>query len=71
MLVPDDIAASVPHVLSDVVVLQNMFRLPGTADRKHPEHLVKTVEKALPKDMNHDQTKDVAIPSAADRLQAY
>jgi hypothetical protein len=56
MLIPDGLAASVPHFLSDVVFLPNTFRLPGTAERKHPEHFVEQVEKALPKDRNRGRS---------------
>jgi hypothetical protein len=54
MLIPDDLAASVLHVIShgDVVVLPNTFYLPGTAERKHLEHFIDQVKQAFPKDRN-------------------
>jgi hypothetical protein len=63
MLIPDHLAASVPHVISDVVLsfLPNTFFLPGTAEAaelKHPEaismkqHSIDQVEYAPPEDMN-------------------
>jgi hypothetical protein len=54
MFSSDDLAASVPHVVGDAEVLPNLrlCGLPGTAERKHPEHIVDKVEKALPKDEN-------------------
>ena len=56
MLIPDHLAASVPHVISDVVFLPNTFRLPGAAERKHPEHFIDQVEHALPKDRDCGRT---------------
>ena len=52
MLSPDGLAAGVPHILSDVVVLPNKFGLIFTADRKMPEHIVDKVENALSKNMS-------------------
>jgi hypothetical protein len=49
MFVPDDLAAIVPHFLGDAEVLPNTFGLPGAVERKHPEHIIQQVEKALPK----------------------
>ncbi len=37
MFGPDELAAPVPHVLSDAEVLPNMFGLPVAAEGKHPE----------------------------------
>jgi hypothetical protein len=52
MLSPDNLAAGVPHILGDVVVLPNNFGLMFTAERKMPKHIVDKVEDALSKDMN-------------------
>jgi hypothetical protein len=52
MLSPDSLAAGVPHILGDVVVLPNKFGLIFTAERKMPEHIVDKVEDALSKNMS-------------------
>jgi hypothetical protein len=52
MLSPDSLAAGVPHILGDVVVLPNKFGLIFTAERKMPEHIVDEVEDALSKNMS-------------------
>ena len=52
MLSHDSLAAGVPHILGDVVVLPNKFGLIFTAERKMPKHIVDKVEDALSKDMN-------------------
>jgi hypothetical protein len=49
MLVPDDLAARVPHILGEAEVLPNTFGLPVAVERKHPEHIIEQVEKAPPK----------------------
>ena len=49
MFVPDDLAARVPHILGEAEVLPNTFGLPVAVEGKHPEHIIKQVEKALPK----------------------
>ncbi len=62
MLIPDDLAASVPHVISDGVVMPTSCRLSGTAERKHHEHFIDQVEHApLPK----TGTEDLPPPAAA------
>jgi hypothetical protein len=55
MLSPDGLAAGVPRILADVVVLPNKFGgfgLTDTAERKMPEHIVNQVDNALSKNMS-------------------
>jgi hypothetical protein len=52
MLSSDVLAAGVPRILGDVVVLPNKFGLIFTAERKMPEHIVDEVEDALSKNMS-------------------
>jgi hypothetical protein len=49
MFGPDDLAARVPHTLGEARVLPNTFGLPVAVEGKHPEHIIKQVQKALPK----------------------
>ncbi len=51
MLSPDGLAAGVPRILGDVVVLPNKFGLSFTAERKMPEHIVDPVKNAHSKHM--------------------
>ncbi len=51
MLSPDGLAAGVPRILWDVVVLPNKFGLIFTAESKMPEDIVDQVENALSKHM--------------------
>ena len=51
MLSPDVLAAGVPRILGDVVVLPNKFGLIFTAERKMPEHIVDQVKNAPSKYM--------------------
>ena len=52
MLSPEGLAAGVPHILGDGVVLPNKFGLIFTAEWKMPEHIVDKVENALSKNMS-------------------
>ena len=52
MVGPDELAAHVPHFLSDAEVLPNTFGLPVVAEGKHPKHIVDQVEKALKLEVN-------------------
>ena len=49
MLIPDPLAAGVPHFLGDVKLLPNPFGLSDTAERKILKHIIDEVEKALSK----------------------
>jgi hypothetical protein len=49
MLIPDPLAADVPHFLGDVKLLSNPFGLSDTAERKIPKRIIDEVEKAFSK----------------------
>jgi hypothetical protein len=49
MLGPDGLLARFPRTLGEASVLPNTFGLPVAVEGKHPEHIIKQVEKALPK----------------------
>jgi hypothetical protein len=50
MLAPDCLAACVPGLVKDVVVLPDTCRLSLSVEWKHPEHFIEQVEIALPKE---------------------
>ncbi len=62
MLSPDGLAAGVPRILWDVVVLPNKFGLIFAAEWKMPEHIVDQVENALSKNISFSRATILLEP---------